>query len=141
MKVLVAVGILAVKVLVLCTLYNLAYATPLQTNKYPVEILRVVDGDTYDVNISLGFETFVETRVRLIGVDTPEVSGPERPEGLRAKRLVEEWFTANHMHMWLTSTNMKGKYGRWLADFCTAKTCLSRVLIEEGWVYGENRGF
>ena len=48
-----------------------------------VEINRVVDGDTIDVTIDLGFDLFKKERVRVAGVDTPE----KEPETLKKKEL------------------------------------------------------
>ena len=54
-----------------------------------VEINRVLDGDTIDVTIDLGFRITTFQRLRLVSVDTPEIRGPERPEGLKVKEYVK----------------------------------------------------
>ena len=43
--------------------------------KYHAELERIVDGDTYDFKVDLGFHTFTRIRIRMIGVDTAETYG------------------------------------------------------------------
>ena len=52
---------------------------------HKAHIDRVIDGDTSDVTVHLGFRITTYQRLRLVGVDTPETQGPERPEGLKVK--------------------------------------------------------
>jgi micrococcal nuclease len=59
---------------------------------YPCKILRVVDGDTLDIELDLGFEVKMKERVRLLGVDAPETYGRNAtPEGALATDFVEKW--------------------------------------------------
>ena len=64
--------------------------------EYKCEIVRVVDGDTVDVNIDLGFNTWLwKERIRLNGIDTPESrtrDPEEKKAGLYAKSVVEGFF-------------------------------------------------
>ena len=53
-------------------------------------VTYVVDGDTYDILVSLGFDTYQMIRFRLSYYNTPEVRGEEREEGLRVKQKVVE---------------------------------------------------
>lgn len=57
-----------------------------QNNKYIAEVINVVDGDTFDAVISLGFGVIQVFRVRLDGIDTPELS---TPKGILAKEYLE----------------------------------------------------
>jgi len=61
---------------------------------YKVEIVRVVDGDTVDVNIDLGFGVWLrKERVRMMGIDTPESRTRDKVEkkfGLAAKQALKE---------------------------------------------------
>ena len=62
-------------------------------HEYKINVLRVVDGDTVDVNIDLGFGTWIhKERIRLKGIDTPESrtrDPEEKKAGLYAKGVVE----------------------------------------------------
>jgi len=82
--------------------------------EYKCEIKRVVDGDTVDVHIDLGFDIRTLKRIRIAGIDTPEVRGQEREHGLEVKLLVQDLLPAGTV----TTINVDGrdKYGRWLGD-------------------------
>ena len=53
--------------------------------EYNVEIMRVVDGDTVDVMVDLGFSVFTPQRVRLAGIDTPESRTRDKREKVFGK--------------------------------------------------------
>ena len=72
-----------------------SYNIPECTYKYRVSSLaKVVDGDTIDVNIDLGFDVSTQQRVRLLGIDTPESRTSDKEEkvfGLLSKKKLKEW--------------------------------------------------
>lgn len=82
------------------------------------EVPYIVDGDTVDVVIDLGFSMTTKQRVRLNGIDAPETNSTdllERQLALEAKKFVTEWFaTARNIHI---ATIKDDKYGRMLAVF------------------------
>ena len=82
--------------------------------QYRATIDRVVDGDTFDLVVDVGFYMSLTTRVRLRGVDTPEVKGPERQDGLRASAYVMERLTPGKVV--LIRSYKKGRFGRFIAD-------------------------
>jgi micrococcal nuclease len=80
-------------------------------------IARVVDGDTLDLDLDLGFSITLRQRVRLIGIDAPEVrtrDAAEKTRGLQAQAFVVEWFQRPGL-VWVRTTKEE-KYGRMLAD-------------------------
>ena len=89
--------------------------------QYLCTVIRVVDGDTIDLRVDLGFRHFMNDRFRLWHPDgrfnTPEIRGAERQRGLESKDFVESWVDSRgpiiccHTHK-----DRRGKYGRWLAD-------------------------
>jgi micrococcal nuclease len=85
--------------------------------EYRAELVRVIDGDTVDLEVDLGFHLRQTIRVRLKDVDTPEIHGvkhnsDEYAAGLKAKQFVENWFKgASDL---CVQTSKTGKYGRWL---------------------------
>jgi len=113
-------------------------------NEYDVTLLKVIDGDTVDVDIDLGFGiTLRDERVRIMGIDTPESRTSDKVEDLfgeaakaRVKELMVEGMrliTTEDKH----GEDMKGKFGRVLGDFWVQrnedkKEKLTDVLIEEG---------
>jgi len=109
-------------------------------NEYDVVLIKVVDGDTVDVDINLGFGVWLkEERVRIMGIDTPESRTSDDVEklfGLAAKARLKELL---HDGGKLITTedakgeDMKGKFGRILGDFRTPDGRLvTDILIEEG---------
>tara|TARA_Y100000287_G_C13899540_1_gene199951 strand:- start:67 stop:498 length:432 start_codon:yes stop_codon:yes gene_type:complete len=89
--------------------------------EYKCEIIRVVDGDTVDVNIDLGFNTWLwKERIRLKGIDTPESrtrDPEEKKAGLYAKDVVENFLPVGSTQILKTFKDKSGKYGRTLGDF------------------------
>ena len=108
--------------------------------QYNAKVLRVIDGDSYVLEIDLGFEVFKRTKARLYGVDTYETYGvkkesEEYAKGKAATEFVEKWFEGKTLV--ITShkapTFLKGKYGRWLVDIVDQDgNVLSEALITEG---------
>ena len=85
--------------------------------EYKARCLKVVDGDTLDLEIDLGFRIKSYQRVRLARVNAPEVRGAERPEGLKAEHFVTEKLVDQYGPKELyISTEKTGKYGRWIAE-------------------------
>ena len=93
-------------------------------NKYDVTVIKVVDGDTVDVDIDLGFGVCLkDERVRIMGIDTPESRTSDRVEDLfgeAAKARLKE-LMKNGGKLITTEDksgeDMKGKFGRILGDF------------------------
>ena len=87
--------------------------------EYRVEIVRVVDGDTVDVDIDLGFGVWLKKqRVRLYGIDTPESRTRdlnEKKYGLMAKEYLKERISNGAILK--TKLYGKCKYGRILGEF------------------------
>jgi len=80
-----------------------------------VKIIKVVDGDTCDVLLDVGFSTYIRKRLRFLGIDTWEVRGVEREEGLVAKARLQELLDAAENVYVQTEMDSQGKYGRVLA--------------------------
>lgn len=108
-------------------------------NEYDVKVLKVVDGDTVDVDIDLGFGiVLTDERVRIMGIDTPESRTSNKVEkvfGLAAKARLKELLgeeailiTTDNKH----GEDMKGKFGRILGDFRVGGKTVTEILIEEG---------
>ena len=96
----------------------------MQHNEYDVKVIKVVDGDTVDVDIDLGFGvTLTDERVRIMGIDTPESRTRDKVEDLfgeaakaRLKELMKDGgklITTEDRK----GEDMKGKFGRILGDF------------------------
>ena len=111
---------------------------------YIHSIDRVVDGDTVDVTIDLGFGLLKKERIRLYGVDTPESRTTDKEEkkyGLEAADYLGELLHSTEEVV--LETLEKDKYGRWLGKFYVDGTDLptvNEILVEEGygWDYFES---
>ena len=109
-------------------------------HEYKVNILKLVDGDTVDVDIDLGFGVWLRNeRVRLMGIDTPESRTSDKVEkvfGLAAKNRLSSLLGAEAILQTQVSKkgeDMKGKFGRILGNFTTinGEKCAA-VLVREG---------
>ena len=80
-------------------------------NQYKATLVRVVDGDTVYLEVDLGFNVKTIQSFRLIGIDTPEIRGAERPEGLKSKAELERLITNQVL---IVQSEKTGKFGRWL---------------------------
>jgi micrococcal nuclease len=83
---------------------------------YNAFVTKVYDGDTITVEIDLGLSTFVKgVKIRLSRIDTPEVRGIERPEGLKSRDFLREQILNKNIII-ETIKDKKGKYGRYLGE-------------------------
>jgi len=108
----------------MCFTLRLALKRKTQMYEYPCKIVRVVDGDTVDVDIDLGFSHWIHNeRIRLYGVDTPECrtrDAQEKAAGFLAKGFVEDALHVGGTYK--LQTKEKGKFGRYLGTiFITRK--------------------
>jgi micrococcal nuclease len=87
--------------------------------EYSCKVVRVVDGDTVDVDIDLGFDVVLrKQRIRLYGVDTPESRTRDKEEkkyGLYAKQWLKNALGKNAIIR--TKKDGRGKFGRILGEF------------------------
>tara|TARA_B100000900_G_scaffold246956_1_gene210079 strand:+ start:2206 stop:2571 length:366 start_codon:yes stop_codon:yes gene_type:complete len=107
--------------------------------KYKAKLMRVVDGDTADVMIDLGFDVWTKQRLRFKGVDTWEKrtrNKEEKIRGLAATAFTTEYLEKNNGIFTIQSFGT-GKYGRVLAEIFIEgeKKSLNQLLIEHGHAY------
>jgi micrococcal nuclease len=108
--------------------------------EYKVKVLKVVDGDTVDVDIDLGFGVVLsDERVRIMGIDTPESRTRDKVEkvfGLASKTRLKQLLGKTAVLKTQINKNgedMKGKFGRILGDFVSVDgRMVTDVLVEEG---------
>jgi len=103
--------------------------------EYRCKILRIVDGDTVDVDIDLGFGVWIhKERVRLAGIDTPESRTRDLTEksfGLAAKQFVKDIMPIGSQQIIKTQKDKTGKFGRILGDFKLENdVLLTQLMIE-----------
>ena len=108
--------------------------------EYKCKIVKIVDGDTVDVDLDLGFGVWLrDERVRIMGIDTPESRTSDKVEkifGLAAKERLSSLLGADATLLSQVKSNgenMKGKFGRILGDFKTMNgDTITTKLMEEG---------
>jgi micrococcal nuclease len=101
--------------------------------EYNCTLRRVVDGDTIDVNIDLGFDIWHKGRIRMAGIDTPESRTRNKEEkvlGLAAKARLKELLKTKKLT--IQCTKEKGKFGRILADVLANDVNINKQLMDEG---------
>jgi len=88
--------------------------------EYGCKVTRVVDGDTIDVDLDLGFDIIYKCRVRLYGIDTPESRTRNKDEKVRgklaAKFLQDAISNGENVILQTQLKDSKGKFGRVLAS-------------------------
>lgn len=95
---------------------------------YEAKITKVIDGDTIDAELQLGFDVVVRTRFRLYGLDTAEKTSLDVETKKLALSALE--FTKRYIGQSVTIESLgKDKYGRWLAKIHTADGVLNEQLI------------
>jgi micrococcal nuclease len=106
------------------------------------KVLKVVDGDTIDVDIDLGFDISLTKRVRLAGIDTPESRTTDKAEkalGLEAKDYLKHWVTgASNIVIKTELPDSTEKYGRILGWVYVDGDTISvnDHMINDGYAWG-----
>ncbi len=107
--------------------------------EYTANLDRVVDGDTMDVTIDMGFKITTNQRIRFAYINAPEIfktptNSPEYKLGMKAKRYIEKRLRQNGNEMRLVTYKWAGMHGRytgivWLED---SKISLNEELVKKG---------
>lgn len=100
--------------------------------EYQAVVDSVYDGDTVTVDVDLGFGIWLRgQKIRLFGVDAPEVRGEERESGLKSR----DWLRNEVLEKSVvleTVRDKKGKYGRWLGILFLSGENVNKKLISQG---------
>ncbi len=116
---------------------------------YNCTITRVVDGDTVDIDLDLGFGIIMTgQRVRVAGIDTPESRTRDLVEkqfGLASKKRCEELLPVGSKQILLSQLDRsgdveRGKFGRILGDFQIGDTTFTEIMLSEGHAVPYNGG-
>ena len=112
--------------------------------EYSCTIVKVIDGDTVDVDIDLGFGVWLKKqRIRLYGIDTPESRTrdlEEKKYGNLAKRFVQSHLPEGETRTLITVQDKTGKYGRILGKFKAYDSDLDAWVNLNQWMIMKHLG-
>jgi len=104
--------------------------------QYKALVVNIVDADTVDLMVDVGFRHWMKDRFRLYGIDAWEPKGKEREKGVAATLALKRFIDKKELTI-KTHSDKQGKYGRWLADLYLDNTHINKWLVESGhavWV-------
>jgi|SaaInlStandDraft_7_1057024.scaffolds.fasta_scaffold02109_5 micrococcal nuclease len=111
-------------------------------NQYNINIVKVIDGDTVDVNINLGFDIILQKkRIRLYGIDAPEARTTnldEKEFGLFVKQKVIDFLSNKFENIKLKVFDDNDKFGRILGDIYCDNNSLCEYLLNNNYVVKYN---
>jgi micrococcal nuclease len=114
--------------------------------EYSCTVDRVVDGDTIDVTLDLGFDILFKSRVRLYAIDTPESRTRDKDEKARGKLasayLQNAIDTAKQVVIKTELKDSRGKYGRVLGSVICDGIDINKAMVEQYYAvayYGQNK--
>jgi micrococcal nuclease len=96
---------------------------------YRAKVVNVVDGDTIDAEISVGFHASLTARLRLLGVNCPEVHGATKEAGLAAAAFTRAALLGKDV---LIRTEKSDVFGRWLASVFVDGVAFNASLLAQG---------
>lgn len=104
---------------------------PSAFKEYDAHVESVYDGDTITTDIELGFGVKLDDqKIRLYGIDAPEVRGPEREEGLVSRDALRELIDGKDV---IIVDRGKGKYGRIIAEVLLDTINVSVWMVQNGY--------
>tara|TARA_A100001388_G_scaffold267756_1_gene242183 strand:- start:33 stop:479 length:447 start_codon:yes stop_codon:yes gene_type:complete len=110
------------------------------------KVIKVVDGDTIDVILDMGFDIMYKQRVRLFGIDTPESRTrdlEEKKYGLLSKKFLQEHLkSASRIAIKTYKGDETGKFGRILGDVWCDGVSVNKLMCKKGYAveyYGQNK--
>ena len=98
---------------------------------YKAKIISVYDGDTVTAMVDLGFLHFQEMKLRLFGIDTPELRGEEREEGIVVRDILRDMILDKEVEI-RSYKDKQGKYGRYLATIIIDELDVNKWLLDNG---------
>ena len=98
--------------------------------KYRAEVVRVVDGDTVDATVDLGFNLKLSARFRLLGINAPEKNTKEGKESLARLAVL---LPVGSSVVVQTTKDKKEKFGRYLGTFLLNGKSVNQQLVDEGF--------
>lgn len=100
--------------------------------EYKAVVKEVYDGDTVTVDIDLGLNTWLrDQKLRLLGINAPELKGESRTEGMKARDFLSEHVLNKEITI-RTQKDRTEKFGRWLATLLVGELNINQLMLEHG---------
>ena len=105
-----------------------------QRYTYAARVVRIVDGDTVELDLDLGLNIWAREICRLLGIDTEELRGKNRMAGLMASSHLDKLLSQHSSLVVRTHKDKTGKYGRYLVELWTVDgENLNRRMVKDGY--------
>ena len=110
----------------------------IQPYQYWAKVTRVVDGDTLDLDVQVGFNMSIAARVRLLGINTPEIysvkkGSEEYQKGQEAIAFLNKYLEEGSWVEVKIFEAKRDKYGRWLAEIFVGDINVNQEMINAGY--------
>jgi len=99
---------------------------------YKAYISEVYDGDTCTATVDLGMRVSMEIRIRLYGINAPELRGSEKGNGVRSREYLRNLILGKNVII-KTYKDKTEKFGRWLAEIFVDNVNVNNVMVEDGY--------
>lgn len=101
--------------------------------EYKAMVKEVYDGDTVTVDIDLGLNTWLrDQKLRLLGVNAPELKGDSRTEGMKARDFLSAQVLGKEVTI-KTHKDRTEKFGRWLAILMVGELNVNQLMLDNGY--------
>lgn len=104
--------------------------------EYTAKLMRVVDGDTVEVDVDLGFTVHINVMFRLYGIDAPEIRGITKEAGYVSKQALINFLGQGALSLKSEKAIKTDKYGRWLAILIVTRPDGSTMIVNDEMVKG-----
>lgn len=98
---------------------------------HSAKVTRVIDADTFECVVDLGFNVSIDIRVRIFGCDAWEVHGSDKELGIEAKDFITAMIGGSNVEL---TQHKQDSFGRWLCDVRYKKKDLVQILSERGFL-------
>lgn len=103
--------------------------------RYPAKVIDVYDGDTVTCMVNLGFSVIVKEKIRLFGINTPELRGAEKERGYVSRDRMRELVLDKDIILYTIKNrrneDTKGKYGRYLGILVVDGVNANQTMLDE----------
>jgi micrococcal nuclease len=103
--------------------------------KYLAQVVRIIDGDTVDATVDLGFDVKLSARFRMLGINAPERNTKEGKESLARLAVL---LPVGASVVVQTTKDKKEKFGRYLGTFLMDGKSINQQLVDEGFAVLKN---